>query len=141
MKRLLAVLDVIVGAAAIGGAMFAIPTLPERGIEDTIFRTYLVPGLALALLVGAPFVNAGLMLGRDHELAAPASILAGLCLVIFQVVEGLTIGVESMLQPLMFAIGSGIALASFILWWRETAPYDNDEEWLGGHPNVRIHLR
>lgn len=140
MKRSLAIVDVVLGASAVAGAMFAIPTLPQGEIEDTIFRGYLVPGLALAFLVGVPFLNAGLMLGRDHELAPPASILAGLSLVIFEVVETLTIGLESFLQPLMFAIGIGVALASFILWWRETAPY-KDEEWLGGHPNMRLHIR
>ena len=141
LRRFLAGLSIIIGASAIGGAMFAVPTLPDSEIEGTIFRSYLVPGLALALLVGVPLVNAGLLLGRDHELAAPATIAAGIALVIFEIVEALTIGLANLLQPLMFVVGALIALGAFWLWWEETSTEAADAEWLGGHPNIRMHIR
>jgi hypothetical protein len=40
-----------------------------------------------------------------HPLGAPASLLAGAILVVFEIVEYLVIGLTMFLQPLMFAIG------------------------------------
>jgi hypothetical protein len=48
------------------------------------------------------------LLLRHHPYGAPASVLAGGILVVFEIVEYLVIGLTFFLQPLMFAIGLGL---------------------------------
>jgi hypothetical protein len=79
--------------------------VPVEWLRGSPFSSYVIPALALLVLVGgSSFLAAFLLLAR-HHLGEPAALLAGTILVVFEIVEYLVIGLTFFLQPLMFALG------------------------------------
>jgi hypothetical protein len=79
--------------------------LPVEWLQGSPFTSYVIPALALLVFVGgSSFLAAFLLLARQPG-GDPASLLSGLILVVFEIVEYLVIGLTMFLQPLMLALG------------------------------------
>ncbi|WP_258723633.1 hypothetical protein [Cellulomonas sp. NS3] len=107
-----AVVEVLTGAAALGGGSLMIvrPDGSLIGLQlDLLHRTpftdWRLPGVLLAGLVGTAFVVAGLLERAAHQRAALVSLVAGAGLVVFELVEWWWIGFHP-LQAVFLATGS-----------------------------------
>jgi hypothetical protein len=101
------------GIGLMGGGI----PLPLELLGGSPFTSYLVPGLVL-LVVGGSALLAATALLRRHPLAAPVSMLAGLMMASYEVVEILVIGVhlDPPLQPLYFGLGVVVVVLAVRLW-------------------------
>ncbi|MEZ4571780.1 MAG: hypothetical protein R2849_15890 [Thermomicrobiales bacterium] len=88
----LLVLDVFVALTAIGGGIALAIGLegdrfPLEWLDGTLFRSYVMPGLILSVVVGGSAAIAAVMMIGDRSLGGGASMIAGAMLVGFIVVE------------------------------------------------------
>lgn len=96
--------------AAIAGAVFVVPTLPKEWLDGSPFSDYSLPALALGVLVGGGALLAAALLVMRSEWGAPASVLVGLAMAIFEVVETTVVGLDIWLHALGLSptIGKGL---------------------------------
>jgi hypothetical protein len=78
--------------------------LSDEDLAGSPFDSYLIPGLALLIVVGGAALLATLALLRRHPLAAPAAVVAGSTIVVFEVVQATVIGLHP-LQVFYAALG------------------------------------
>jgi hypothetical protein len=129
----LLVLDGFVAVSAIAGAIWVVPTMPLDWIRNGPFTDWTIPAVALGfvgMLASIAFVA---LLVRPWA-GALLSILAGLAMVLFEVVEigvvGWTLtdpsleGFQKSLQLVYLIVGSAQVLIGFALWraTRDGAP-------------------
>lgn len=100
------------GAALMGGW----GTPPAALLAGSPFRSYLIPGAALTFLVGGSGAAAFLAAGRRSPVSWQMSLASGTGIIIFEIVELLTIGSPAgpgrMMQVLYLLLGVAlIALA------------------------------
>jgi hypothetical protein len=129
----LLILNGFVAISAIAGAIWVVPTMPMEWIKAGPFTDWTIPALALGAvgLFAAAVVVA--LLVRPW-LGALGSILAGVAMVVFELVEigvvGWTLsdpslaGFQKSLQLVYLVVGSAQALLGWRLWLatRESAP-------------------
>lgn len=112
----LALLHGFVGLGAIGGGialMTGSSGMPNDYLHGTIFSSYVIPGLALAGLVGGTSLLAAWRMARHGDRALGFSFLASLVLAGWFVVQVLQVGLISWLQPFMMAmLGAQVVLAA-----------------------------
>jgi hypothetical protein len=94
----------IVGTTGLLGGFWS-QALSLELLRGSPFTSYLIPALALLVLVGGSSFVAAFLVATDHSLGEPFSVLAGAILVSFEIVEYLAIGLTMFLQPLMFVFG------------------------------------
>ena len=111
----LAILHGIVGIGAVGGGlalMTGTSGMPERYLESTSFDSFLIPGLALATLVGGSSLLAAAAIWRRRSRALELSFLASAILAGWFIVQIAEIGLISWLQPAFIgALMAQVALA------------------------------
>ena len=102
---------------------------PLEQLKGSVFTGFVVPGLALILLVGGSATLATVLLLRKNRFAIPAAIASGLVVMTFEFVEVLAIGSPPgparVMQVLYFAIGAalaGISLGNLIIDARSAQP-------------------
>lgn len=92
-------------------------------LQGSPFSSYTIPGLALAIIVGGSALIATILLVRRHRWGALACGVTGIGIVIFEIVEVLSIGsdpgVARNLQIFYFIVGLLIALLAAMLWVAE----------------------
>jgi hypothetical protein len=129
----LLILNGFVAISAIAGAIWVVPTMPMEWIKAGPFTDWTIPALALGAvgLFAAAVVVA--LLVRPW-LGALGSILAGVAMVVFELVEigvvGWTLsdpslaGFQKSLQLVYLVVGATQALLGWRLWLstRESAP-------------------
>ncbi len=120
----LAVLELLVGIGAVaGGASLALAPdgsilhMPLDMLNGTPFRTYLIPGLLLGLVVGGSNILAAVLTLLRKRHARPAGILAGSVLVVWILTQLALVGYQHPLQPIYLAAGVVIVASS----WRGKA--------------------
>jgi hypothetical protein len=104
----LGVLELVVGLAAVWGAVALIRDgggMPTEWLRNTPFDTWLVPGLALLVIIGGSQLAAAAAVLTNRRHARAASIGAGLILVGWIVVQVLVLRRFHVMQPTMFTIG------------------------------------
>jgi hypothetical protein len=107
-------------AAMVGGLLLIIEPdgsllqAEMSSLQGSPFENWRLPGVLLATLVGGGFLLAAACTHWDWRDARTLSIVAGLGLVMFEVVEMMWLG----LQPLEFAF-SGVGLALVVLSVRQ----------------------
>jgi len=129
----LLILNGFVAISAVAGAIWVVPTMPMEWIKYGPFTDWTIPAIALgAVGVFAAAVFVALLV--RPWLGALGSILAGVAMVIFELVEigvvGWTLsdptlaGFQKSLQLVYLVIGSAQALLGWRLWLtiRRTAP-------------------
>lgn len=129
----LLILNGFVAISAIAGAIWVVPTMPMEWIKYGPFTDWTIPAIALGavgVFAAATFVA---LLWRPW-LGALLSILAGVAMVVFELVEvgvvGWTLsdptlsGFQKSLQLVYLVVGSAQALLGWLLWrsTRESAP-------------------
>lgn len=91
---------------------------PVEYLAGSPFPDYVVPGLALAVLVGGSSLITTFLLVTRPRLGGPAALATGLAIIIFETVEVLAIGsplgVARNLQILYYTVGILIVLASLM---------------------------
>jgi hypothetical protein len=129
----LLILNGFVAISAIAGAIWVVPTMPMEWIKYGPFTDWTIPAIALGA-VGALAAVAFVALLVRPWLGALLSILAGVAMVVFELVEigvvGWTLsdptlsGFQKSLQLVYLIVGSGQALLGWRLWLstREAAP-------------------
>lgn len=115
-------LDLFLAVTAVGGGIALLFGLMAPGVEllqGSPFSSYTIPGLALLAVGVCAGVAAALVLMRQW-LGAPVSAAVGLMIIIFEVVEVLTIGsdpgVARNLQILYFVWGLAMVAVGSSLW-------------------------
>ncbi len=116
LNGFLALTAVAGGVGLLSGAVAP----PLEDLAGSVFRDYLLPGLALMLVVGGLALTATTLLLRRDRRAWVASAAAGLAIIGFESVEVLAIGspagLARNLQVFYFALGA--ALAVLAVWYR-----------------------
>jgi hypothetical protein len=106
----LAVLETLMGLAAVGGGLDLVLTngwlmqMPSGLLEGSPFGSYLVPGLVL-LAVGILNLASAVALLRRQRWAAPASVVVGIMWIGWFVVQVALVGLLNWQQPVYFAGG------------------------------------
>jgi hypothetical protein len=109
-RILLIALELFTGVMAIVGTVGLLGGFWSQGLtvemlQGLPFTSYLIPALALLILVGGSSFLAVFLLLHHRTSADIASLFSGAILVVFEVVEYLVIGLTMVLQPLMFMLG------------------------------------
>ena len=94
LRIVLIVLNLFLGANAIIGAIWVIPALPAEWLQGTPFSSFLIPALSLAVLVGGGALSSVVALLQGRWWAPLGSMLTGLAIVIFEVVETATLNLN-----------------------------------------------
>jgi hypothetical protein len=135
MIRLLSVLRVALIVLTGFLALSAVPggitllagiyTPPVEQLKGSVFSSFLVPGLALLVVVGGGALLALVLLIRGSRLGLVVAGLAGAFVMVFEFVEVLAIGSPPgpafVMQVLYFGIGLGLVCLSLLL-----LPYGTD---------------
>jgi hypothetical protein len=150
LRVLLVVLNLFLAITAIVGGVWVIPALPREWLMRTPFTSFLIPALALALVVGGGALVAAIGLVFGRWWAPLVSMVTGAAIAIFEVVETVTlslrfwlhtVGLESgpfttalpidlsngipipmLLQPIYFAYGLILLGLSVLFWLRHRRP-------------------
>jgi hypothetical protein len=123
----LGLLEAFLALTAVVGAIFVLPTLPLDYIRGGPFPDYIVPALALGLLVGGSAVVAVLGLIVRPLIGAVASVVAGMMIIGFEVVEIGVVGFirpgtpQAWLQVVYITVGSVSVVLGARLWLALTA--------------------
>lgn len=119
VEKALVVVELTFGVAAVGGGIGLITdmlAMSDEFLEGTVFDSYLIPGLALACLVGGSMLAAAWATLTAAPYAFLASIVAAVMVVGWFVVQFAAVGYVSWLQPVLIAFGLvqlGLTLAVF----------------------------
>jgi hypothetical protein len=93
-------LHLFLGITAVYGGIAVVPTLPTAWLVGTPFTDYTIPAFALAVVVGGGALVAAALLLLRQSPAAIASLLIGLAIVVFEIVETMVIGLDVWLHAL-----------------------------------------
>lgn len=124
----LVVLNCFVAFTAIFGAIFVVPTIPLEWLKHGPFTDYTVPALALGILVGGSSTVGALLLLARPWAGAVATIVAGVMIIGFEIVEIGVVGFtlieydasqfQAWLQVLYLGLGSLQVLFGYRMWRR-----------------------
>jgi hypothetical protein len=127
----LGLLELFVLLTAVQGAIFVVPNLPTAWIKGTPFADYTIPALALGIVCGGASLMAGLAVMFRPLLGAALSVLAGIVMIGFELVEIGVVGFalatygpgtpQAWLQVIYLAVGTAITLLGFRLLVAEGA--------------------
>lgn len=127
MRRFgLLALDAFVAFTAIYGAIFVVPTIPLEWLKHGPFTDYTIPALALGILVGGSASAAAVLLLVRPGAGAVATIVAGIMIIGFELVEIGVVGFtlieydpsqfQAWLQVIYLALGSLQVLFGYRAW-------------------------
>jgi hypothetical protein len=94
LRVLLIALNLILAITAIVGGIWVIPTLPQEWLAGTPFSSFLIPAVALTVIVGGGALTSaiGLVLGRWW--APLVSVGTGAAIAVFEIVETATMSLH-----------------------------------------------
>lgn len=133
IRSILVILAAFVAISAIGGAIWVVPTMPLEWLKFGPFTDWTAPAIALGFCGVIAAVTTVLLLVRPWA-GALASMVAGLAMVVFELVEigvvGWTLsdptleGFQKSLQLIYLIVGSVQAVLGYALWAsvRRSAP-------------------
>ena len=115
IRIILIVLEILIGVGALGGGTYAVMGargVPREWLNGSPFKSYLVPGLFLVVVVGASMLTAAGLLLAHHGAARLVSLEAGVALLGWIGAQVSVIGYRSWQQPLFFALGLAVVVLS-----------------------------
>jgi hypothetical protein len=96
---------------------------PVEMLQGSLFNNWIIPSLALMLIVGGSALFAAILLLRKSKYALLASTTAATIIMFFEFVEALTIGspagVAFTLQVLYFGVGTLMIVLAMGAWFLE----------------------
>lgn len=118
---LIVVLEAVVALSAIGGGiamLLGADKFPVEWLRNTPFNDYTVPALMLAIVVGGSSLIAAVTVFTGREVGVPASIVAGLIMVGWIVVEVVTINAPkvSWIEGVYLVVGLAVFGLATYLW-------------------------
>jgi hypothetical protein len=135
LRGTIAALAAFMALTAIGGAIFVVPTMPRSVLHQgvlALFADYTIPALALGVLCGgAALVTLVAVIVRP-PLGALASVVAGLFMMGFELVEIVAVGFTPLqtpdqfpawLQVIYLLLGGALAILGVRLWKVMTGSY------------------
>ena len=129
LRRAILLLTGFLAVSAVPGGitlLAGVYTPPVQQLEGSVFSSFLLPGLALLVIVGGSALLAFVMLIRGRRLGPVMAGLAGAFVMAFEFVEVLAIGSPPgpafVMQVLYFGIGLGLVCLSLLLLPCGTAP-------------------
>ncbi|MGZ8563388.1 MAG: hypothetical protein ACXWWU_07190 [Candidatus Limnocylindria bacterium] len=124
----LVVLNAFVAFTAIYGAILVVPTIPLEWLKHGPFTDYTVPALALGILVGGSASLAAVLLLIRPWAGAMATIVAGVMIIGFELVEIGVVGFtlieydasqfQAWLQVIYLALGTLQGFFGYRMWRR-----------------------
>lgn len=105
LRGSLAGLTAFVALTAISGAIFVVPTMPRAVLRQgllALFPDYTIPALALGALCGGSAVVAFVAVLLRPQLGGMASVVAGILMVAFELVEIVVVGFTPVMTPDQF---------------------------------------
>jgi len=127
----LGLLEVFVVLTAVQGAIFVVPNLPLAWLKGTPFADYTIPALALGIVCGGGSLIAWLAVTFRPLLGGALSVMAGLVMIGFELVEISVVGFtlvtnapatpQAWLQVIYLAVGTAMTLLGFRLLVAEGA--------------------
>src|SRR5947209_17940363 len=146
LRLLLVVLKLFLAITAVVGGVWVIPALPQEWFAGTPFTSSLIPSLALTIIVGGGALTSAIGLVVRRWWAPLLSMVTGMAIAVFEVVETATmsvhfwlhtVGLESgpyttalpidpsggipipmLLQPIYFVYGLVLIGLGVFLWLR-----------------------
>ena len=121
VRIVMTVLVLLNALGAVGGAVMLVgPGLGDVDVTATRlgplgFTSWAPGGAFLALGVALPMALAGVLLWANHPWGPLVTLLAGLALMSWVVVQVTMIGFGSWLQPLYFVVGAAVAGGGMLL--------------------------
>lgn len=142
-RMILVAVEAFVALTSLGcgfGLAGGVIRFPLVFLHGTPFPDYLIPGLAMAIIVGGSALIAAMLLLTEHELGSYMSAFAGLTLLGFEVAEVTSIDHNTGdLFPLVLAFQSiytmfGLTMlgGSIILWIEEHREH-RERRWQSSH--------
>ena len=104
LRYTLAGLNLFLAANAIFGAIWVVPGLPREWLAGTPFPDYVVPALALGVVIGLGAVVCAVLVIARPVLGSVASIALGAGMMLFEIVETTVIGWDYWLHTLGFGV-------------------------------------
>jgi hypothetical protein len=123
LRSVLTVLDAFLALTAAAGGIGLLTGANAPSLEflqGSPFSSYTIPGLALLVIIGGCALAATIWMWRGHPWGAPASGLAGVVIIGFEIVEVLVIGsppgIARNLQVFYFTLGLLILVLAGGMW-------------------------
>jgi hypothetical protein len=128
LRGALAVLVALVAFTTIQGAIFVVPTLPLAWLHQGLvapFGDYTIPALALGILCGGSALLALITLLMRVRIGALLTVVAGMLMVGFELVEIVIVGFTPVLYPTQppawlqvfyLGVGSAMVVLGGLLW-------------------------
>lgn len=113
-------IDAFVALTAVGGGLALIAKsdmFPPQWLESTPFRSYLVPGLILAMLVGGSATVATIAAILANDAGAASSIIAGVIMMGWIAGQLRLLKQQSWLHAVYFAAGIAMAALGAVVWF------------------------
>jgi hypothetical protein len=112
------VIEAFIGLSALQGGVALLKgdflnVAPVNWLAGTPFSDYMIPGLALVIIVGGSAILAAATVFIEREWAVLVSVLAGLIMIVFEVVEVVSVDGKVAANALPMAIG--LQLFYFVL--------------------------
>lgn len=119
MKLSLIIILLFLGLTAVAGGINLIITngsgMPVEWLANSPFRSFLIPGLILTLLIGGLSLVSSVLLMKNHRLKLELSAVNGFGVLIWIFVQQYIIRQSSFLQIVYFGIGIIILILTFLL--------------------------
>ncbi|HEX6798297.1 MAG TPA: hypothetical protein VF116_11365 [Ktedonobacterales bacterium] len=135
LRGTLGALAAFTALTAIYGAIFVIPTMPRSVLHKgvlALFTDFTIPALALGILCGGGALVAFVTVLVRPQIGALASVIEGLFMIVFELVEIVVVGFTPVqtpdqfpawLQVVYLVVGGTMVILGARLWKAETGSY------------------
>ena len=135
LRGILVALAAFMALTTIAGAIFVVPAMPRSVLHQgvlALFPDFTIPALALGILCGGSALVALVTLIVRPRIGALACVVAGLFMIVFELVEIVVVGFTPLqspdqfpawLQVIYLLIGGVLAALGARLWKAETGSY------------------
>ncbi len=124
LRVILIILLFFLGVSAIPGGIALASNLyapPVEALKGSLFPNFVLPGLALTIIVGGSGLLAAILLLRQSKYGLLAAASAGTIIMFFEFVEvlviGITPGYSLALQLIYFGLGTLIEILAMGMWF------------------------
>lgn len=121
IRKVLIILISFLALSAIGGGIGFLTGLnapPLVFLDGSPFSSYILPGLALLILVGGTAALALILIVRNHHHAWTVAVASAMAVVVFEIVEVIYIGspegIARNLQIFYFSYGVILGILGFV---------------------------
>jgi hypothetical protein len=128
LNVIMIILTLFLAVTAIPGGVVLMANIyapPVEQLQDSIFSSFTIPGIALALIVGGSAVVSAILLINKSKFGAMSTATAGVIIMFFEFVEVMIIGSPTgparVMQIIYFGLGTLLMVASIGSWFLDLA--------------------